>query len=557
MFKIFPVCFKYFLTGRNIAAVALCLFISMITWNSASADKQLKNTILMTDYQTQPMDSFTILHTSDFHGRYDPIYVTSGNTTAQTGDAGKNYQEFNHSGMVGGMAYLATAIERIKKENGKEKVMLINSGDSFSDDLLGNITKGNAMIRLMNELGFQLMALGNHDFDYGVEQTRKLQELAEFPMRGANVLDSTTGEPFLGDPVVWMQMGDIRVGLLALGYHNTSLTGSPENVRGLKFTSGIEAAQSYIPKIRQQADVVIVLSHSGTKVDEEIARKVSGIDIIIGGHSHDKIDPPMKIKNTWMVQALSDGTMLGELKIIWQEGKIKDVQSDMHVLWNDSLKPDARISQLIEGIRAPYLQQLEEEITEITEPIGRQYKSESPFDHLAGELLRKETGAEIAMLPGVGYGVTLYPGPLTREALYRLMPHPSKLVTLMLTGTQISAILEQSATNNKPDDVLEGVGGLIQTSGLSWHINYDHPRGKRVSDIKVGQQPLNKNQIYSVVTHSGMLSGIHKYDTFKEGTEVVKHETEVSKILEKQLRLLKKVAAPKMGHIVLEAVQGK
>ncbi len=163
-------------------------------------------------------------------------------------------------------------------------MLLLHGGDAFGDDLLANLTKGEATIRLMNALGFQFLALGNHDFDYGADRTRELQGIAEFPMRGANITDAS-GSPFLGEPAQVSEVAGARVAVLALAYHNTEQTGSRDNVRGLTFGSGIDAARRWVAALRGRADVVVVLSHQGSKVDRDLARAMPDIDVIVGAHS--------------------------------------------------------------------------------------------------------------------------------------------------------------------------------------------------------------------------------------------------------------------------------
>ncbi|MEK8090733.1 bifunctional UDP-sugar hydrolase/5'-nucleotidase [Thermithiobacillus plumbiphilus] len=492
----------------------------------------------------------TILHTNDSHGRYLSFPVAPGNATAQTGDPGRSPQSFPHQGEVNGFARLASAIESIRRERGADNVLLLHGGDTFSDDLLGNITKGEATIRLMNAVGYQYMALGNHDFDYGAEQTRKLQELASFPMRGANVIDKASGKPFLGEPVQVFKIGGLKVGVLALGYHNTAQTGSPKNTESLRFESGIEAARRYVPVLRRKADLVVVLSHQGSKVDRLLARKVPGIDIIVGAHSHDFIEPPERTGNTWMVQALSDSAVLGELRVAMEKGRISSVQGQGHVLWSDQYPPDPAIEKLVRQMREPHEAELEAVIGQAAERIGRQYKSESPFDHLAGEMMMRHAKAEVAFLPGVGYGVSLMPGPIRREQLYTLLPHPSRLVTMRLTGAQIQEILEQSATNQKPDDPMDAVGGLIQTAGLRWTVDLSRPSGQRIRDVAVGDSPLDPERSYRVVTHSGMLAGIHRYETFADGADIRKAEETVTEVVEKGFRQAGPLR-PKVGYVTL------
>lgn len=491
-----------------------------------------------------------VLHTNDFHGRYLP-FVAEGDATSQIADPGRKPVTIEGQGRIGGFAYLATALNELKQRYGQENILLLDAGDAIGDDLLANLTQGESMIKLMNAVGYQYMALGNHDFDYGWERTRALQQSANFPMRAANVLEKNNRSPFLGEPVKLFDVGKVRVAVLALGYHNTNLTGNPKHTAPLEFVSGIDVAKQYLPALKQRADVVIVLSHQGTKVDRMLAKEVKGIDVIVGGHSHDKLAPAEKIGNTWLVQALSDGAMLGEVAIKVAKGQVQDVQSQVHPLWNDWYAPDVLMSSIIEELRRPYKDQLTAVIANAAAPIARQYKSESPFDVLVGDILREKTGSEIAFLPGVGYGISLQPGPITREALAALLPHPSKLVTLKLSGMQILEILEQSATNQKPDDPLAAVGGLVQTSGLRWTVDLTRRQGKRIDQVFVGGVPLVENQLYSVVTHSGMLDGIHRYQTFASGTDIQRSEQTVFELVEEGLRQRATISPPVMGNITL------
>lgn len=492
----------------------------------------------------------TILHTNDMHGRHLPIRVEPGNATAQTGDPGRSKQSFDRAGKIGGFAHLASVVEAVRREKGANNVLLVDGGDTIGDDLLGNLTKGEAMIRLMNAVGYDLMALGNHDFDYRADRTAELQRIAQFPMRGANVL-GPDGKPFGGEPYLIKTIGGVRLAILTLGYHNTAKTGSPKNVEGLTFGNGIEAARRMVPQLRQLAELVVVLSHQGSKVDRELAKQVGGIDLIIGAHSHDEIAPPEQVNGVWLAQAMSDGTMLGQLTLSVTGGRLVGVEGRMIELWNDRVRPDPAVERLIGELRAPHRGRLEEVIATASARIGRRYKSESPFDTLAGDIMRERTGADISFLPGVGYGVTIEPGPITREQLYALLPHPSKLVTMTLTGRQVMQILEQSATNQKAGDPLKGVGGLIQTSGLAYTVNLNRPEGQRVSGVLVGSEPIDLGRSYKIVTNAGMREGIHNYVTFADGRDMVEHPNSVTEIVEDGFRRRGSVSLPALGRVRL------
>ena len=154
--------------------------------------------------------------------------------------------------------------------------------------------------------------------------------------------------------------------------------------------------------------MTVVLSHQGSAVDRVLARSVPGIDVIVGGHSHDRIAPPERIGQTWLVQAMSDVAALGELTLtLGADGRIERVDGQVHTLWHDRWPPDPTIAARVASLREPHRAQLEQTLAQASARIDRQYRSPSPFDILVGDLLRAHTGAEVALLPGVGYGVSL------------------------------------------------------------------------------------------------------------------------------------------------------
>jgi 2',3'-cyclic-nucleotide 2'-phosphodiesterase (5'-nucleotidase family) len=490
----------------------------------------------------------TILHTNDMHGRHAPFDVAPGDATSQTGDPGRSPSEFSRAGRIGGFATIAGVVKRTRAELGADNVLLLDAGDTFSDDLVGNATRGEAMIRLMNGLGYQFMALGNHDFDYGLERTRELQGIASFPMRGANTLEN--GRPVFGQPWQIFTVNGVRVAVLALSYHNTGETGSKRNTEKLTFTSGIETTRRLLPSLRRQADVIVLLSHQGTAVDRKLAREVQGVDLIVGGHSHDRIAPPEKIGGTWIVQALSDGAMLGRLTLtVGSDRRVKAVDGEVLELWNDRFQPDSETLAAVAATDAPHRARMDEVIATAYDRIGRQYKSESPFDSLVGDIMREATGADVAFMPGVGYGVAIEPGPITRDRLYTLLPHPTKLVTLGMSGEQILSVLEQSATNLKPGDDMDRVGGLVQTSGIAWTADLTRPLGARVSGVTLNAVPLDPTRRYKIVTNVGMLEGLHRYAAFARGSDVVTDKRSVTDLVEAALKARGTIVAPESGFI--------
>lgn len=503
-----------------------------------------------TSPKTGESQSLTILHTNDIHGNYMPFQTTRGSATSQTGDPGRDTLiSFEKEEKIGGFAVLSTAVKEIRKSRGYENVLLLDSGDTFSDDLLGNLTEGEAIIKMMKELDYDYLSLGNHDFDYGRERTEELMRMAGFPFGAANITDLRTGQSIFNNPYIIKEKQGTKIGILALGYHNTNLTGNSDNMKDLEFTRGNEVLRKYLPELKEKTDIIVLLSHQGTAVDRLTAMEFSEIDLIIGGHSHDLISKPEKINNTYMVQALADAAALGEVELQISNHQLTGVKAQHHLLWISNYKNDPEMESLIEDLRAPHKDHLEERIATATEVIDRQYKSESTFEKLVGNLLREEYDADISFLPGVGYGVSLQ-GEFSRENMYRLFPHPPKVATLTLTGEQVKATLEQTATNQKPGDTYEVVGGLLQSSGVSYTLDFTKPVGSRIGNVKVNRKELELQKEYKIVTHTGMLNGLHRYDELKKGRDMEKMEILLNEFTIEKFRELGKISIPKnMGEV--------
>jgi 2',3'-cyclic-nucleotide 2'-phosphodiesterase (5'-nucleotidase family) len=495
----------------------------------------------------------TILHTNDIHGSYNPFYAFEGNATAQTGDSIDNYITFSKNDEIGGIARVATAIKKIRTQKDSSSILLLDGGDTFSDDLLSNITKGEIVIRLMNELGYDMMVLGNHDFDYGLDRTKELSEIANFPMRAANVIDIATDQAIFNEPYKIINKQDVRIAILPIAYRNTNLTGNPKNMEGIRFEQGLVTINRYLPELEEKADIIVVLSHEGMAVDKLIAEKVDAIDLIVGAHSHDYILPPYKSNGTFVVQAMSDAAILAETELIIEDKQLKNITTNYHFLYADEWEEDVDILKIIQDYRSKHRNELEEYVAIAETPIGRQYKMESPFDKLVTSILMDEMNSDVAFMPGVGYGITLQ-NEIQKEDVFKLIPHNSKIISLNMTGKQLLELLEQTATNLNPKDKMDTVGGLLQSSGIIYTLDLSKPQGERISSAKIAGTAIDTNRIYKVATHSGMLNGIHRYTQFAEGTNIQTMDRNLNDFITQKLQQMKRISLPKnMGEVTIVA----
>lgn len=463
--------------------------------------------------------SFTILHTNDLHG-----HVTSWQGW-QDDLAGKN---------VGGMDRIAAEVSRIRSQAGADKVLLLDAGDTLGDTLAAAKTEGRVLIEAMNSIGYDAMVVGNHEVDFTAETLRRRVAEAKFPVLAANMLDQFSAELFT-KPYIIKNVNGIKVGILGLAYPNTRYTTAKKNLKGVRFVDAQQAAARYVPLMRRDgAELVIALTHLGLSSDKQLAEQVEGIDVIVGGHSHNRMREAMIVGPTIIVQAGAHGSDLGRLDLnVESDGRRAKIVRHQRQLIALTGEGDARAKAQIESQLKTFQAEADERVGRAQSPIvraqtlagdkPRSRDEESPADDLFADAIRESTNSEIAFLPGVGYGVAIPAGEITAAALKNLVPHDSEVVTMTLSGRQIKSILEQSIENFSAEDPREKVGGMIQVSGLTFAYDPRKRKGARVESINVAGAPLDAAKRYRVATNSLLAEGGHKYDEFKRGRDEQKH----------------------------------
>jgi len=237
-----------------------------------------------------------ILHVNDFHGFAEA------------------YKPLGSDELLGGIAYLAAKANELRKE--KESLSL-SAGDMIQGNNWANLFQGESVIEWMNEMRFDAMVLGNHEFDFGQEVLKKRISEARFPILGANVEGVERLKPY-----VIKELKGIKVALIGVVTEDVPLSTHPRNVAGLNFISPMKIIEKYIKELKNKVDVMVVLSHIGYPADRMLAEKVEGIDVIVGGHSHTKITKPVKVGNTIIVQAWEHGKALGVVDLTIKDGKV-------------------------------------------------------------------------------------------------------------------------------------------------------------------------------------------------------------------------------------------
>lgn len=462
--------------------------------------------------------TLTILHTNDLHGHLTPWRGWDGDLRDKT---------------VGGLGRLAGAVARERKAAGEANVLLLDAGDLLGDTMLADLTRGKAQVEALNFLKYDALTVGNHEPDFGTDVLKERLGEATFPTVACNLTERATGKLFT-KPYAVKEVAGVKVGVLGLAYPKTARTTAPKNVAAVEFHQPVPAVREYLPKLRADgAEIVVALTHLGLGADLRLAREVPGIDVIVGGHSHNRMAEAAKAGGTLIVQAGAHGSDLGRLDLTVEGGKVTAHRRTLIPLTHDTVPADPAAEKLLDRLLEPHRKSLDEVVGKaagwlvraqtLAGQEARKRNRESPVDSLFADVLRAGTGADLCLLPGVGYGVAIPPGPVTAAQLRQLAPHDGKVVTMKLPGRKVRAVLEQAVENAYTDDPAVKVGGMVQVSGLRFAYDPGRPRGERVRGVEVTGGRWDEGGEYTVATNGMLAAGGHNYAALAEGTGRKEH----------------------------------
>jgi len=447
-----------------------------------------------------------LLHWNDLHGQVLPRRSSDGS---------------EHGGFRG----LAALVEGERARSGAERVLLLDAGDWFQGTPEGNIPRGRAIVELMNAIGVDAAAIGNHEFDFGVQNLRELIELARFPALGANVL-----EPDGVAPVAWaersvvIERGGIRFGIVGVVTEETSRIVRSDVAEGLAFADAAETVRREIPHLRERgAELIVVLSHLGHEPERALAAAVPGIDLIVGGHSHTLVPEPWiePTTGTVVVQAESNATHLGRLEIVREGGRF--------AIRGGVIPVPARaepVSPAIEEIIARYRPEVDGPMAEVVGSLDRPlvrparpspdpalgrrgwHPVSNPLGSwVAGEMARV-AGTEIALQNRGGVRADLPAGAVTRRDLFQVSPFGNTVVVCSLSGAELRDVIETSLADPR---VRLDVHGLR----IGWRHGDDFGPSKRLVSLEAGGLPLEEDRLYTVATNNFLAYGGDGWTQFR------------------------------------------
>ena len=446
-----------------------------------------------------------IVGTNDIHTYLRPVYYRSldeekpWGTQSQVGDY---VQKSGLEGKLGGMAYVATVIERLRDEK-PGSTLVVDAGDTWHGAGMSLLDKGVSMVKIMNAIGYDAMAPGNWEFFYSKDHLLDLVEQAEFPVIAFNVTDREWDEPVF-EPYVIKELGEVRVAVVGITYPWTALTSA---VRGSaqhwKFGIREEAARELLDEIRDEhdPDLILVVSHGGYGLDQKFAQRVDGIDVLFSGHTHDAIFDPVVWNGAIVYQAGAHGAYVSRLDVRIKDKKPISYTYELVKVQQSELEPDPEIERMVAAAYAPHAEKLDAVVGESEVMIYRRDYWQSPMGNLLTDALRDMTGADVAFFPAWRYGATILPGTITVEDVYNVVPTDGTINTFKLSGKSLKRLMNNVLDGFLDTDPYSRVGGdMLRFSGMK--LVYDKSRAfdQRLVSLSVGGEPVSDDAIYSVAS---------------------------------------------------------
>ena len=410
-------------------------------------------------------------------------------------------------GRVGGFAHLKSLVDQLRAE--RPGALLLDGGDTWQGSATSLWTNAQDMVDAQIKLGVDVMT-AHWEFTYGAE---RVQEIIENDLANAgldfvaqNVRDTDFEDPVFPAYVI-REINGHAVAIIGQAFPYTPIANPRYMIPEWSFGIRDMEMQERVNEARDEgAEVVIVLSHNGMDVDLKMASRVSGIDAIMGGHTHDGVPQPIHIKNpdgdhTLVINSGSNSKFLSVLDLDVQDGKVQDFRYKLLPVFSELLPADAEMTAYIQSVREPYEQQLNEQLAVTEDTLYRRGNFNGTFDQVICDALMQELNAPIAFSPGFRWGVSILPGqPITFDEVMTQTAMTYGTVTRNeLSGEQIKTILEDVADNLfNTDPYYQQGGDMVRVGGLQYSLDPTEKIGSRISDLELNGQPLDPSKNYPV-----------------------------------------------------------
>jgi sulfur-oxidizing protein SoxB len=408
-------------------------------------------------------------------------------------------------GQVGGFAHLATLVKRMKAS--RPGALLLDGGDTWQGSATSLWTKGQDMVDAAKLLGVDIMT-GHWEFTLGMERVKEIVEkdfAGKVDFLAQNVKTADFGDPVF-KPYVIRQINGVPCAIIGQAFPYTPIANPRYFVADWTFGIQEDNLQKIVDEVRAKgAQAVVLLSHNGMDVDLKMASRVTGIDAILGGHTHDGMPVASVVANrggqTIVTNAGSNGKFLGVLDFDVRGGKVADFRYRLLPVFANMLPADPEMDALITRVRAPYEARLSERLAVTEGTLYRRGNFNGTGDQLLLDAMMDVQGAEIAFSPGFRWGTSLLAGqPITREWLMDMTATTYSYATVTpMSGETIKTVLEDVCDNLfNPDPYYQQGGDMVRVGGLQYSCNPLEAMGRRIDNLRLNGKPLEASRLYKV-----------------------------------------------------------
>jgi sulfur-oxidizing protein SoxB len=535
-------------------------------------------------YTIPDYGNVTLLHMTDSHAQLLPVWWREPDTNIGVGSVlnqtphlcGKwmldyygvgndprykyaysclDYDTLAHKyGKIGGYAHIAALVKRFRQERG-DKVLLLDGGDTWQGSATSLWTNAADMVGAQNLLGVDDF-VGHWEFTFGQE---RVEHLVKNELKAAflaqNVF-SNTWQELVFKPYRVHEISGRKIAVIGQAFPFTPIANPAYMIPDWGFGIHTEHMQKMVDEVRQQhqADIVVVLSHNGADVDKKMASMVKGIDIILGGHTHDIMGPkPFVVNQTLIINTSTNGKILARFDLDVGKGKLKGWRFHYLPVFSNLIKADAEMAAYIERVRAPYKDKLSQPLATTASLLYRRDNFNGTFDQLLCDALREEMDCEASFSPGFRWGYCKLPGEtITMEDVMgqTAITYPQATINAY-TGEQIKNIMEQVADNIfNPNPYYQQGGDMIRVGNIQYDFNPDEKIYHRISNLRIGGKAVSATKKYKVAGWASMqkVEGKPVWEIFSHWLQSKKH-VEVKKldlpVLNKDMQNNHGIAFPK------------
>ncbi|WP_282942517.1 bifunctional UDP-sugar hydrolase/5'-nucleotidase [Paenibacillus sp. RC67] len=456
----------------------------------------------------------TILYTNDFHAQDKPVKATW----------------IEGEPMMGGAAYMASYINEIRAS--EPNVLVLDAGDIITGPAISFLTNGEAPVDLFNAIGFDASCIGNHEFDHGVPNARKLVAQAQFPFLSGSIFYKGTNILF-AKPYEILEKGGLKIAVIGIhgkkaGYETIQV----DLVQDLDFREQESLLQEYVNLLRPHVDLVIVLAHEGVPAEQSttdrevhveedfeedvrMCRNIKGIDLMITGHAHKSILKPYLVKETgtMLCSTRGLGTFVGYLKLKVDKSirKITSYEGHLEPIYSDQIKPDPVVAARVQYWDDRLKQLIDQKIGYAEEALTRNYFGESVLGNIITDAVRLYTEADVVFTNPGGLRADVEQGDITVGHIISVVPFNNNVLVMDMTGRELKEVLEQSARMS---------AGVLEQSGVTIVIDPSAESSERLVEVLINGQPLDESRTYKIASDDFTCKGGDGFTAFGAAAHV-------------------------------------